>query len=249
MTASPPTLVFLPGIGLDHRLFKHQTAAFPNSYAADWIEPLPNETLEHYAVRFAGVIRAELDKRPTASLVVCGLSLGGMIAPYVARELGASGCILLASIRKPEEFPRRYYVDWLLLHRCPPLRPARLFVARLFLRFFLCFPWLVRCFIEPKIIRSFVEIPLFRLAGLARMMFDWAYRRRLPEENEVTIFDQPTLQIHGTNDWLLPIRLTNPDIRIKGAGHSPVLSHPEEVNEMIERFLEEITERQPTVNN
>jgi len=81
------------------------------------------------------------------------------------------------------------------------------------------------------------------------MMFDWAYRRRLPEENEVTIFDQPTLQIHGTNDWLLPIRLTNPDIRIKGAGHSPVLSHPEEVNEMIERFLEEITERQPTVNN
>ena len=238
MTLLSPTLIFLPGIGADHRLFKYQTAVFPNSYAADWIDPLPNEILEHYAVRFAGIIRSELDKRPAAPVVVCGLSLGGMIAPYVARELGASGCVLLASIRKLEQFPRRYYADWLVMRLCFPLRLARLFVAQLFARLFLCFPWLVRRFVEPHIIRAFVETPLFRFAGLARMMFDWAYRRRLPEDNEAVIFDKPTLHIHGTNDWLLPIRLTNPDIRIKGAGHLPVLTHPEEINEMITRFVE-----------
>ena len=233
-----PTLVFLPGIGLDHHLFKYQTAAFPNSYAADWIDPLPDESLEQYAVRFAGAIRAELDSRPSAPVVVCGLSLGGMIAPYVARELDASGCILLSSIRKPEQFPRRYYADWFVMRLCPPLRYARLFVARIFIRLFLCFPRFVHWFIEPSIVRAFVQIPLFRFAGLARMMFDWAYRWRLPEENEAVIFDKPILHIHGTNDWLLPIRLTNPDIRIKGAGHAPVLSHPEEINEMIVRFVD-----------
>jgi len=40
MTPLIPTLVFLPGIGADHRMYKFQTEAFPNSYAVDWIDPL-----------------------------------------------------------------------------------------------------------------------------------------------------------------------------------------------------------------
>jgi pimeloyl-ACP methyl ester carboxylesterase len=238
MSAQPkPMLVLLPGLGADHRLFKHQTAVCPNSYAADWIDPLPNERLEQYAVRFAAAIREELDKRPPASVIVCGLSLGGMIAPYVARELNASGCILFATIREPSQFPRLYYADWLFERLCPPLRPARLFFVRLFARFFLYFPWLMKYFVNPKVVRAFVEMPLFRLTGLSRMMFDWAYRRRSPEGSGTKIFDKPMLHVHGTNDWLLPIRRTNPDIRIEGGGHLLVLTHPEEINEIIEYFV------------
>ena len=240
MSALQPTLIFLPGIGLDHRLFKYQTAVFPNSYAADWIDPLPGESLEQYAVRFAASIRTELNKRPPAPIVVCGLSLGGMIAPYVARELKAVGCILLASIRKPNQFPRYGYVDWLLMRLCPPLRPVRWLIARSFLRLFFCFPWNEQRFVDLEVFKSFAEMPVFRFTGLARMMFDWAYRRRLPEESHAVIFDKPTLHIHGTNDWLLPIRLTNPDIRIEGSGHSPVLSHPEQVNDRIRCFCDEL---------
>lgn len=234
MTNHTATLVFLPGIGADHRLFKYQTAVFPNSYAADWIDPLPGESLEQYAVRFAEAIRGELGK--PGPVIVCGLSLGGMMAPYVARELDAVGCVLLCSIRSPEEFPRLGYVDWLLMRLCPPLRLTRLFCLRTGARFFLCFPWLVRCFVHPPIVQAFVETPFFRFAGLARMMFDWAFRRRLPEET--TVFDKPTLHVHGTNDWLLPIRRTTPDIRIDGGGHLLPLTHPEQINAILERFLE-----------
>jgi pimeloyl-ACP methyl ester carboxylesterase len=113
----------------------------------------------------------------------------------------------------------------------------RLFIVRLFARVFLCCPWLLQCFVNPKIVRGFVEMPLFRLAGLSRMMFDWAYRRRLPEDNDREIFDKPVLHIHGTKDWLLPIRLTNPDIRIEGGGHLLSLSHHEKINNMIEQFI------------
>jgi hypothetical protein len=63
---SKPILVFLPGVGADHRLFKYQMAAFRNSYAVDWIDPLPHESLEQYAVRLAETIRFELNKRPSA---------------------------------------------------------------------------------------------------------------------------------------------------------------------------------------
>jgi len=236
-----PILVFLPGLGADHRLFKHQTEVFPYSYAADWIDPLPGESLERYAVRFAGAIRRQLSNRPTAPVIVCGLSLGGMIAPYVARELDAIACVLFCTIRGPDQFPKRYYGDWLLMRLCPPLRCVRLFIVRLFARFLLCFPRLVQCFTRPGVIQAFVETPLFRLAGLSRMMFDWAYRRR-SEENGTIIFDKPTLHVHGTNDRLLPIRLTNPDIRIEGGGHLLVLTHRKKINEILERFIAKVRE-------
>jgi pimeloyl-ACP methyl ester carboxylesterase len=233
------TFVFLPGLGEDHRSFKHQMAAFPNSYAADWIDPLPSESLEKYAVRFAGSIRTELSQRPPSPIIVCGHSLGGMVAPYIARELGASGCVLLASIRKPDQFPRRYYCLWLLLSLCPPLQLALLFLGQLFARIFLCFPWFWQWFISPKVVRAFVKTPLFRLSRLFRMMFHWAYRRRKQEEN-VELFDKPTLQIHGTCDWQLPIRRTNPDFRIDGGGHLLTITHPEIINEVIGHFAEEL---------
>ena len=219
-----PTLIFLPGLGEDRRLFQYQTAAFPNSYAADWIDLLPDEPLEQYAIRYATSIRTKLDKQPPSSVIVCGHSLGGMIAPYVARELDAAGytplgCILLGSVRKPEQFPRRYYCWWLLMCLCPPLRPVVLFMGQLFPRLLVHVPWLIPWFIPLPIVQSFAEMPTRRLSRLTRMMLHWAYRRRLPEEN-VPVFDKPILQAHGTNDWLLPIRRTNPDIRIKGGNRN-----------------------------
>lgn len=240
MTPLPCTLVFLPGIGADHRMYKFQTKAFPNSYAVDWIDPQPKETLEQYAVRLAKHLRTEFEECPPAPIVVCGLSLGGMVAPYVARELDASGCILFSTVRKPKEFPRYGYPDWLLMRLCPPLRLVRYYCVRLFIKLFLCFPWDEKRIASLVIIKGIVQTPPVRFTELARMMFDWAFRRRLPEESNEIIFDRPVLHIHGTNDWLLPMRLTTPDIRIRGAGHTPVLSHPEMINEMIEQFCEKI---------
>jgi pimeloyl-ACP methyl ester carboxylesterase len=235
-----PTLVFLPGLGANHRLFKYQTEAFPNSYAADWIDSLPDESLEQYAVRLADILRTELEKQSAAPIIVCGLSLGGIIAPYVAQQLNAVGCVLLCSIRHPQEFPRRYYFDWCCTRRFPSLRMVRVLMlqygTKLFLRL-----GLMRWFVaaeEIDVIRQMFEMPPRRFAGLARMMFDWAYRRR--ESTESPCFSGPTLQIHGTRDLLLPIRLTNPDVRIQGGGHTLVRTHPEEINAGIERFVAEI---------
>jgi pimeloyl-ACP methyl ester carboxylesterase len=87
-----------------------------------------------------------------------------------------------------------------------------------------------------------------RLVGLFQIMFEWAYRRRLPEETNVILFDKPTLQIHGTRDWLLPIRLTNPDIRIEGGAHLIPLTCSEKVNEIIESFIWKIEKNTPAAH-
>ena len=232
-----PMFVFLPGIGADHRLFKYQTAAFPNSLAVDWIDPQNEETLEQYAVRLAETIRSELEKRPLAPVIVCGLSLGGMIAPYIAQYLDAAGCVLLCSIRSPQEFPRRYYLDWLVIRHCQSLRVIRVFIIQHIAGFVLLFPGLLRWFVasgEVRVIRQMIETPTRRFAGLARMMFDWAYRRR--DDSETHCFTGPMLQIHGTRDPLLPIRLTTPDIRISGGGHTLATTHAEEINAILKHF-------------
>ena len=128
---------------------------------------------------------------------------------------------------------------------CPSLRLVRVRMLQLGARFLLLFPGLLRRFVSPKVLRQFAEMPPSRFAGLARMMFDWAFRHRLPEENDEKIFDKPILHVHGTNDWLLPIRRTHPDIRIEGGGHLLVLTHPNEINVIIERFVSEILPSEP----
>ena len=234
-----PMLVFLPGLGANHRLFKHQTVAFPNSYAAGWIDPLPTESLEQYAVRWTEAIRAELEKRPSTPVVVCGVSLGGIVAQYVARQLDAAGCVILCSVRSQKEFPQWCYLDWWFMRRCFPLCVVRMLAFQLGVKLLLLLPGLRQRFVELEVGQQITEAPTRRLAGLSRMMFDWAYYYR--KEAEPPIFSGPTLQIHGTSDLLLPIRLTNPDIRIAGGRHTLTLTHPEEVNEVIERFVQRIT--------
>jgi pimeloyl-ACP methyl ester carboxylesterase len=211
--------------------------AFPNSYAADWIDSLPNESLEQYAVRWAEIIRSELEKRSLAPIIVCGVSLGGMMAPYVARQLNANGCVLLCSIRRPKEFPKRYYFDWCIMRHCFPLRMVRIFLLQLVARLFLHLPGLRQRSVVFDVIQQMTEMPTQRFANLARMMFDWAYRCR-KETTEEPIFLGTTLQVHGTRDLLLPIRLTNPDIRVLGGGHDLTMTHPAQINEILEGFVQ-----------
>ncbi|MDR1964231.1 MAG: alpha/beta hydrolase [Planctomycetaceae bacterium] len=222
-----PRIIFLPGLGADHRLFKHQTAAFPNSVAIDWIDPEPNETLEDYAVRFADSLPKQLEQ--TTPILVCGLSLGGMMAPYFARHLGAAACVLLGSIREPQEFPKRFYPAWLLIRFCPPLLWVVMFSAQYVVRF-------LGFLVGREIIKQFIETKTSTLVYHIRMMLTWAYRRR----NEKELWNIPTFQVHGTNDPLLPMRRTRPDVKIKGGRHVLTLTHPEEINTILREMITQI---------
>lgn len=224
--------VFLPGLGADHRLFKFQSVAFPGSTAIDWIEPLPNERLEDYAVRLA-----ESFPRPEGEIIVCGLSLGGMMAPYVARHLKACGCVLLCSVRGPSEFPRRYYLGWLLCRICPPLLWAAMFIWKTTAGFFSRF---VKHETIREVMLQFAGTKTARVARMTKMMLDWAYRKH-DEKTDKADHPEPeirTIHVHGTSDSLLPIGPTHPDIIIERGGHLLCLSRPEQINEILREFAE-----------
>lgn len=224
-----PFLIFLPGLGDDHRLFKHQTAAFEHSIAWDWIEPQPGETLGNYAVRIADHYSDCVAGKPDR-LVVCGLSLGGMVAPYVVRHLGAAGCVRLCTVRNRKEFPRRYYPAWLLVRMCPAALWIFMFSVRFFCTFLLLFSPLWKCFADPDTLRAVVQSKLVTQVRLTRMMLDWAFSDSR-DENEPENF--LSIQVHGTRDLLIPIRCTRPDIQIEHGGHLLTLTHPEEINRIV----------------
>ncbi|MDR1478532.1 MAG: alpha/beta hydrolase [Planctomycetaceae bacterium] len=233
-------IVFVPGLGADHRLFKYQTEYFSGSVAVDWIDPLAGERLEEYAVRMAAMIRSKLPVGVGGEdVVICGLSLGGMIAPYIARNLNAAGYILLCSIRKPSQFPRRYYLDWLLMRCSVKLRVVRISFFRFFLKLFLLFPAFTKRFVNVDTLEQIVCMPVNRFAELSRMMFDWVYRKRKEDELCDDNLNMPSIHIHGNCDMLLPIKLTNPDVIIENGGHLLSITHPDQVNKIIQDFITE----------
>ena len=67
----------------------------------------------------------------------------------------------------------------------------------------------------------------------------------------------PVLLVHGTKDHVLPVRSARRMAEllpggeyheIRGAGHTPYLSHPAQFNELLEAFLDRVLPRQPAAH-
>lgn len=92
-----PRLVFLPGLGADHRLFSAQLDAFDHAACPAWPRHEPSDTLVSYASKHADTLLG--DDRP----ILVGFSFGGMVALEIAATAGPSrsprAIILLSGIR------------------------------------------------------------------------------------------------------------------------------------------------------
>ena len=107
-----------------------------------------------------------------------------------------------------------------------------------------------KCFSEPdseEQIRHWVEMgletsPAVILATLEAEGPDEQEERRL-----VTALTTPVLVIHGTDDQVIPLarskelaRLTGGELAVvQGAGHEPQYRHPDQVNALLDAFLDE----------
>src|SRR5439155_20778958 len=176
-----------------------------------------NETLPEYAARLA----AEID--PGCPGWVGGASFGGVVALEVAHRLPrVLGCILIGSVRSPRDLP-----VWLRslgpvggLSRYLPFHwlPGAAGVAR-------------RCgrrFCRPSTLEF-----LLQGSNADPELLRWACRAVLTWRPSREHWHVPVHQIHGDRDFILPWRLTKPEVLVRGAGHVLTLWHPIEVNGFI----------------
>ena len=219
------TLILLPGLGADRKVFQPQLdsdelAEF-DLIVPDWIPAEKGEGLESYARRLAEGVTVE--SRPC---YVAGLSFGGMLAPYVGEAVGAVGCFLIATIRCGDELPWYYR----MLRPLPSILPSAVWeIPKAAARAHRAL--LGRRFSENRlsIYEQLFRCPSARLHEFARMCANW----RGPSRD----FDFPVFHIHGTNDRVLPLRFTEADELLLGAGHCLTLTRPDDVNAFLLRSI------------
>ncbi len=260
-------LILLPGMGADERLFRHQQIAFPQLTVPTWLPPRRGESLPDYAARFARHVD------PGVPFYIGGVSLGGMIAMEITRHLCAKApesqtpalnhppesqtpalnnppieprvkaCLLIASIRSPDELPRRAR----LFRAAPSLAAAAMTVVPTLAKMTrLMMGWCLRASSADILQQLSSADPAF-LRWAVRAMLTW--KSSLPAaslpspgahrtDELATLPPTPIFQIHGDRDRILPARLTRPDQLIRGGGHIDLtLTHAEAVNDFLRAHL------------
>jgi pimeloyl-ACP methyl ester carboxylesterase len=192
----------------DERLFRHQKTAFPNLIVPSWIEPEPKERLSDYAKRLARLVD------PGIPCFIGGASFGGIVALEMVPHLQAMACFLIGSIRSPDQLP------WQMrlvrpLFRITPDQFAQLTAFCLRLS-------------KPSLPgRAYRQ--LSRYAEPNANFLRWATLAVLtwkPQRCGTT----PVYHIHGEFDRTLPVRLTTPDVIVRGGDHMLPWTFPEQVN-------------------
>lgn len=219
MTHHQP-LILLPGMGADERVFRLQSVEFRELIVPDWIPPEPHEAFSQYAKRMAEHIN------PGTTCVIGGISFGGMLALEMAPHLKARACILISSVRSPDELPAR------LLRMRPltsllPLIPSPLNgrLARLALA------------LGGERLGTSTRTFLQQLQSANAHFLRWASRAVLSWQPEYKGSAVPIHQIHGDRDHVLPHGLTRPDVIVAGGGHLLTITHPNEVNAFIRKCM------------
>lgn len=208
-------IYLLPGLLADSRIFKNFATGKGNYIDVVYPEPHRKETLAHFAKRLAEQIT-----EPNPVLV--GTSFGGVLAIEIAKHIPVRQVILLGSVKHQDELAwYKNIIHILRLHKRVSPRTIRFggFASRFF---------------APKQTR---ELQTFfnMVYSTEGHYIHWVIDRVLGWKN--TEYPENILHLHGTRDPLFPIRyITEPVVRIEGAGHSMVMDQAPELRKAIEEY-------------
>jgi pimeloyl-ACP methyl ester carboxylesterase len=206
-------IYLIPGMTADYPVYSRMLPLLPNATVVDFIQPETRESLVNYASRMANSL--------PANAFIAGVSFGGIIALEISRILRPRGCILISSVRHPQELP-------------PWFRVWRVFGGRrcsLLLRMIGS-----SASILPKSVCTSSTTRATKLAGTGGNWHRWATSAVIDWKPGFGFDHCPVLQIHGTADTTFPIRYTRPEISVLNGRHALPVSHPTETAAAIRAF-------------
>ncbi len=210
-------LYCIAGLGADKDVFQYLDLSFIKPVFVEWLPPLENETLQHYAMRLKE--KYIHDAEP----VIFGLSLGGMIAVEIAKSIPSAKAIIISSAKTTYEIP--FY--WKAFKYVP--------VYKILPEWSLRQISIVRHFFlgaRKPAAKNYVK----QVAEHADAKFyRWAVGGILTWENKTV--PSNIIHIHGTNDKLLPYKFVKADIPVNSGGHLMIIENAEEISRLIKRLL------------
>lgn len=211
----------IPGLGFDKRIFSKLDLDKIDFDYLDWIEPLENESIKDYAIRFSSRIDS---KQNDISLI--GHSLGGIIAQEIAAIRPINRIILISSIKSRKELPLHFKI-------MKPLLIYKLFSKELTARTIKYWGK-----IHDYVTQEEQELVIEMLNQQSNDYLKWALKQlsmwKLPEMRPLT----KIYQISGENDKTFPLKLIhNPNYTISEAGHFMVYKHSTLISKLIQTEL------------
>lgn len=209
-------LYFVSGLGADERVFQSLKFEGYEPRYIRWIKPEAGESIEHYAQRLTEQIHGE---RP----IIIGMSFGGMMAIEIAKQIPTEKVILISSAETKYDIPPYYrFFKWVPLHRLVPLKVLT------WMGFYVACWWFGTVSKQERLLLKQI------LLDTDSDFFGWAIDQALTWDNET----QPDVfHVHGSADRVLPIRYTEPDVRIEQGGHFMILNRAEQLLPILKNVI------------
>lgn len=208
----------ISGMGVDGRLFRNLRLESCSIHHISWLTPHKNESLPDYAMRLADHIDT------TKPFALVGVSFGGMCCVEIAKRLNPVKTFVISSCKKNTELPFRI-TFWKYLPVYKYIKDA----------WFVSSAMLVKKQFgvttkeqKEKFIEMLKAAPPDYFSGAVHCIINW--------KNDVV--PESVIQIHGTNDQVLPHSKIDCKYKIKGGTHFMIVNRAAEINEIINKELE-----------
>jgi len=206
----------ISGMGVDSRVFID--LKLENKLVVlDWIPPVKNESINHYAERLSGKIDL------SQPFVLVGISFGGLIAIEISKMLSPKAIILVSSAQTKNEL--RWIYRWLGSIQFMKIVP----------KFILNPPvWLLQVFLGTAKRQMVKEI----LNDMDADFTHWAISKLMTWKHDKILNN--CIKISGTKDLLMPIKKTINTLIVKGGTHFMIVDRAEEVSRLINQSIKSL---------
>jgi len=206
----------ISGLGADKRAFKYLSINHELIHI-EWVKPTKNESISSYSKRLSEQINSN------EPFMLLGLSFGGIIACELAKILNPVKVIHISSITNKKDLPLVFrLIGSLGLHK---IIPASLMSPPMNLAY-----WFfgIKKQENKKLLKEILD-------DTDKDFLKWAIGRLLSKEEIHQL--ENLIRIHGTNDKLLPLRVSSKALVVKDGGHFMIIEQADEVNEKLIEVL------------
>lgn len=210
--------VFLiAGMGADVRLFKNLDLSGFDVIDVAWIEPDAKDTIASYAKKLINTYHI------TPQSNVIGVSLGGMLAVEIAKQVNLKNVIIISSIKSIDEAPFYYKI-----FRALPI--YKLIPGKLLLRL----GALLKPFFSKKMGgESYLFDSMLRNTSPA--FLKWSMGAALHWDGQTT--QLPVHHLIGNTDLIFNYRKIKDPVIIPGGDHMMVFTKAKQLNPIIRNIL------------
>ena len=208
----------MPGMSANSLIFER--IKFPKNYThhlLDWIDPVKDESIKEYAIRFSKLIK---HKNP----VLIGVSFGGILVQEISKFIKVKKLIIISSVKSNSEFPPHMKFGRITkTYKLLPLKWINDFES-------------LALFVLGPLVEKRLKLYKKYLTVRDENYLSWSIR-------ELILWDQirpldNTIHIHGTNDKIFPIIFIKNCIKLCEGDHAIILKKSDWLNKEIPKLIE-----------